>query len=317
MAGYSLECRLDLFGRTLACRTSCSVLEEPEYEDVCEGVKAEPYLVRSTSSSVEATLSAYSKGRLQELSCTPASAGDDLDDDEWGPWHSCLPLKDVPTPVGKASAESDDASTEDGDTASWHGAQSEDQTSVAEADDLLSSASADGFGEQLTEEVAARPNSPALSSKASDVSESAGPILTGSWCLSRFEGDMDAIMLDAGYGWTTRKMAKGANYGVGLTSFVVQQDGDRVVIRFSTGLSSHTSELQVGAGEQETVHEDGTPVIAVPRWEGPALIVESRRKDNSAAMQPAKRYLQGEELVVESVSSKGDIVKRFFERTSA
>lgn len=219
----------------------------------------------------------------------------------------------------------DDAcSTEAGETVSWQETNSfEDQPGDHLAEDrddhsscdLSSSARADGFRELGAEEV--RPISP-LSSESSDCVclQEIRPVFSGLWQLVRVEGDMEALMLDAGFSWSVRTMARGANYGVGLSSLTIAQDGDHISISYHSGLASHSSELRVGAGEQETLHEDGTAIIAVPWWDGPALRVECRRKDNSMAMQPAKRYLQDEELVCESTTSRGEVVKRFYARAA-
>jgi hypothetical protein len=214
----------------------------------------------------------------------------------------------------------DDVSTEAGETVSWQETNSfEDRGSLAEVDDhsscdLSSSARADGFREPGAEEV--RPISPISSESSDGLLQESRPVLSGMWQLIRVEGDMEALMSDAGFSWTTRAMARGANYGVGLSSLTIAQDGDHVSISYHSGLASHSSELRVGAGEQETLHEDGTSIIAVPWWDGPALRVECRRKDNSMAMQPAKRYLQDEELVCDSTTSRGEVVKRFYARAA-
>jgi hypothetical protein len=129
------------------------------------------------------------------------------------------------------------------------------------------------------------------------------------------EGDFEALMADAGVSWTVRKLAKGAGYGAGMVRHDIRLEGDRLAIVFKTR-PGKIDELAVrlGVADQGTLNEDGTPIRVFPRWEGDALCMSGTQEDTGATMQSTRRYLVGEELVCESMTSTGLVVKRFFTR---
>lgn len=142
------------------------------------------------------------------------------------------------------------------------------------------------------------------------------PDLSGKWLFVRHEGDFDDLMLDAGVGWPLRKTAQAVGYGAGIIRCDIAQNGDRVELGFPHGsaLGGHTMRLDVGSGEQAALAEDGQRVVATPRWEGLALVIEARLERSGASIQPVRRFLRGDELVAESTTSKGAKVRRFFRR---
>lgn len=139
--------------------------------------------------------------------------------------------------------------------------------------------------------------------------------MSGQWVLSRVEGDFEALMIDAGVSWAVRKMAKSMNYGAGLVTHNIEQDGNSLVIEVNNGPGQATStmRLAVGGGCQSTDNEDGAPIVVDPRWEGRCLLIVGRAADGSA-VRPLKRFVSGEEMVCESTTSSGDVVRRYFAR---
>jgi len=139
--------------------------------------------------------------------------------------------------------------------------------------------------------------------------------MSGHWVLSRVEGDFEALMIDAGVGWALRKMAKSMNYGAGIVTHDIEQEGNSLVIEFNNGPGQVTStmRLAVGGGGQSTANEDGAPIVVDPRWEGQCLVITGRAADGSA-MRPGKRFVSGQEMVCESTTSSGDVVRRYFAR---
>jgi len=147
-------------------------------------------------------------------------------------------------------------------------------------------------------------------------SPSAPPVdLSGRWVLSRVEGDFEALMIDVGVSWAMRKMAKSMNYGAGLVTHSIEQEGNSLVIEFKNGPGQATSamRLAVGGGNQSTANEDGAPIVVEPRWEGRCLVVAGLAADGSA-VRPSKRFVTGQEMVCESTTSSGDVVRRYFAR---
>jgi len=145
---------------------------------------------------------------------------------------------------------------------------------------------------------------------------SAPPVdVSGRWVLNRVEGDFDGLMADAGVSWATRRLAKSFNYGAGLVSQTIEQEGDSVVIVFQNGpgQAAHTMRLSVGGGRQSTDNEDGTRVAIEPVWQDKSLLIPGQNADGST-MQTTRRFLSGQEMVCESLTSKGCVVRRYFAR---
>mmetsp|Transcript_91524 Transcript_91524/g.259146 ORF Transcript_91524/g.259146 Transcript_91524/m.259146 type:complete len:299 (-) Transcript_91524:174-1070(-) len=135
---------------------------------------------------------------------------------------------------------------------------------------------------------------------------------SGRWLLSHMEGDMEAIMLDAGVAWSMRKMARAANFGVGLVTQVIEQAGDDLSIEFQNGPMVHQMKLNLGIAEQKTCHEDGTPVVLRPAWDGSVLLLQGKRVADGTPIQPTRRYMAGQDMAVETTSSAGVVVTRFY-----
>lgn len=140
------------------------------------------------------------------------------------------------------------------------------------------------------------------------------PDFTGTWVFRHHEGDFEAMMMDAGTHWTIRKMARAANFGAGMVTQVVQHSGDDLVVEFRAGTSTHVMKVRIGDGEQETVAEDGDAVRVRAFWEegNGVLVVEGVKAKDGSAIQRTRRYMVGEEMVHETETSKGEIIKRFY-----
>eukprot|EP00929_Paragymnodinium_shiwhaense_P101505 TRINITY_DN6464_c0_g1_i1.p1 TRINITY_DN6464_c0_g1~~TRINITY_DN6464_c0_g1_i1.p1 ORF type:complete len:329 (-),score=75.06 TRINITY_DN6464_c0_g1_i1:567-1445(-) len=137
--------------------------------------------------------------------------------------------------------------------------------------------------------------------------------LSGDWVLDRTEGPMEDLMADAGVSWAVRRMARGANFGVGIVGQKIVQKGDAISIEFKTFQTCRTA-FRAGAGEYDAVGEDGLPIVVNGRWEGSSLLVEGVFKDGGAPLQKSRRYLEGDEMVHEAFALAGFSAKRIFRR---
>lgn len=170
-------------------------------------------------------------------------------------------------------------------------------------------------GASLSETPSLAGDEPADGSEGAS-SSSAPPVdMSGQWVLSRVEGDFEALMIDAGVSWALRKMAKSMNYGAGLVTHSIEQEGNSLVIECNNGpgQATGTMRLAVGGGSQSTANEDGAPIVVEPRWDGRCLVVAGRAADGSA-LRPLKRFVSGQEMVCESATSSGDVARRYFAR---
>lgn len=143
------------------------------------------------------------------------------------------------------------------------------------------------------------------------------PDFTGKWSFTRTDATKEAweaLMVDAGVAWTTRKMAHGANYGIGLATHDIEQNGDKLIIKVSNGFTTTTVDIVVDGSEQETWAEDGNKIFMTPTWEGGVLKTVGRVKSSGKAIQPGIRYLNGKEMVITATASTGEKVSRFFEK---
>lgn len=160
-----------------------------------------------------------------------------------------------------------------------------------------------------------------LDSRAADAASSldgntsSPPNLQGQWLLSRIEGDFEELMIDQGFSWSYRAMVRGVNYGIGMVTHNIRQNGNAVSVCYENGPTArHSMSIHVGAGEQATVSEDGRPIVVAPMWEGSSLCLAGRDR-NGVAEQPSRRFLVGRELVCESTTSHGAVARRVFVRT--
>jgi len=137
------------------------------------------------------------------------------------------------------------------------------------------------------------------------------PDFSGRWVLSSIEGDFDAFLADIGTKWMLRKMARSVGYGVGRSVQDISLDGDEFIVVSEGGPTITKLVLHIGGGEEQSIGLDGDPIMVCARWEGQALCMESKRMDGSR-LPPTRRYLDGEEMVVENSTSSGLMVRRLF-----
>jgi hypothetical protein len=158
------------------------------------------------------------------------------------------------------------------------------------------------------------PSENSLTSCDSYEKRSEFPDLSGKWKFSKIEGKFEAMMIDAGVSWATRKMAKSANYGIGLGTQAIEQNGNDLTINVHNGFLGTTMRLNVDGKEQECIGEDGARVLVVPSWERRTLRVEGKTKQGNRKIQLTRRYLCGDQMVIETTTSKGEKVLRYFSR---
>lgn len=101
------------------------------------------------------------------------------------------------------------------------------------------------------------------------------------------------------------------NYGVGKTFQDILQNGDDFVISYVSPMKSTTMKFRAGMGYQETVGVDGLPALVKAHWDGEDLSMQSK-KPEGRTFAPARRYMQGNEMVIEVPISTGGTHKRFF-----
>lgn len=137
---------------------------------------------------------------------------------------------------------------------------------------------------------------------------------SGSWRCEKVAGNMEAFLIDMGLGDMLRKAAATANYGAGVQVQNIIQLGDFFEVE-NILRTPVTMQFRVGEGEQRTVDQVGKPIVVDPRWEGPALIVASRR-ESGEPVADSKRYYDGNSMVIQFTSPQGTVVERIFARTS-
>lgn len=133
------------------------------------------------------------------------------------------------------------------------------------------------------------------------------PSLSGTWLMSRYEGDLDGVLYDAGVTWSQRQLAKAFDYGVGALVQVIKHVDEDISIDFQAGtLWRALMQLRIGAGKQEAVEESGDAAHLSADWQGACLVLEGSRTGTSVW------YLDGSEMVVETTSETGLVARRFY-----
>lgn len=140
------------------------------------------------------------------------------------------------------------------------------------------------------------------------------PDFSGRWLFHRYEGDFEAMLVEGGVPWATRKLAKAANFGVGIMAQVIRHEDDGLSVDYLAGPTSIKQRFRIGAGEQETVDETGARIILTPTWEGQSLLVESSHPKTKKNVLPSSRYLLGDEMVIETRLQNGSLVMRYYRR---
>lgn len=139
------------------------------------------------------------------------------------------------------------------------------------------------------------------------------PDLSGRWVLDRIDGDIDALLVDAGVSWAMRRMAQSYKYGVGRLIQDIEQDGDEFKIVNEGGTKVSSMTFRAGAPEQEIIGHDGVPMMASFRWDEGALRMTARKLDGSRLPSSA-RFIENSQMVSETTTSKGGVVRRYHKR---
>lgn len=150
------------------------------------------------------------------------------------------------------------------------------------------------------------------------------PNFAGKWCVSRIDGEYGRFMADTGA--SPRPGSESFDYGMGMRIQTITHEGDDITIR-NEG-SNRAMSFRVGAGPMKTVGLDGEHVITCARWEDDVIVMEfrrdpardlerdpSRETHRSACRPPLKtfrRYLRGEQMVVQVNVSEDRTARRFF-----
>lgn len=147
-----------------------------------------------------------------------------------------------------------------------------------------------------------------------DAQSSELPDFSGRWVFRRHEGDFDAMMIDAGTAWATRRLAKAMGYGAGLVVQVIEHSGEILTINFRAGTSSYMQRLHIGEldGQQSSFTEDGDRACFRCLRDGNSLSIDGYRLKDGSKLQSNRRYMLGDEMVQETLTSSGQIVKRFY-----
>eukprot|EP00928_Gymnodinium_smaydae_P078578 TRINITY_DN62701_c0_g1_i1.p1 TRINITY_DN62701_c0_g1~~TRINITY_DN62701_c0_g1_i1.p1 ORF type:complete len:414 (+),score=51.64 TRINITY_DN62701_c0_g1_i1:81-1322(+) len=139
------------------------------------------------------------------------------------------------------------------------------------------------------------------------------PDFEGRWLLDRIEGDFEAFLADIGVGWTLRKMAKGFGYGVGKQLQDISLDGDDFTLITEGGPRIISMTAPIGGEEALSTGLDGEPNYVTLSWEGSRLRTDSRNK-KGVSSPPTFRFFEGDLMVVETATSAGMVVKRYFRK---
>ncbi|CAE7899898.1 unnamed protein product, partial [Symbiodinium microadriaticum] len=110
-----------------------------------------------------------------------------------------------------------------------------------------------------------------------------------------------------------RTFASSFNYGVGVTSTLIEHKGSQLKITMKTPKGTSTSTIHINGTEQGSVDPmEDRPLRVLPQWEGKVLVVSSRRADSAESLPTNRRFLQGVQMIVESTTQSGLVTRRIF-----
>merc|ERR1712183_1068106 len=114
-------------------------------------------------------------------------------------------------------------------------------------------------------------------------------------------------------GWAMRKAAKAAGFGVGKGKQIIVQDGDKMEVENHTH-KVVTSVFTVDGGEHRVETADGEAIL-VANWDSPEQVMMCTFRKADGAQQPSnKRYMVGDQMILELISPKGLVCKRTFSK---
>lgn len=141
--------------------------------------------------------------------------------------------------------------------------------------------------------------------------------LSGSWKLTRIDGDMDAFLKEVGVNWMMRSAAKAMNFGIGKMTNDIQMTEDSIEIINWTPKGNHKSFLKLDGTEQRNTDPmNGTGTVAQAQWVDSldAISIESRCEVTGKEMPVGRRYLKDGEMHVEQRTKSGLVATRVFTR---
>lgn len=143
----------------------------------------------------------------------------------------------------------------------------------------------------------------------------ARPTFTGSWIVSRIEGDWDAFLVEMNVGFMKRKAIRLIGYGVGKLQEEILQYGDAsIVITSRSPMSTVRNELRIDGTQQDAQDPEGAPVEMTVSWEDDKLCSRGCHKNPRTPLPTVYRSISGDVMCTEMQSPAGCSVKRFFSR---
>mmetsp|Transcript_52875 Transcript_52875/g.104329 ORF Transcript_52875/g.104329 Transcript_52875/m.104329 type:complete len:277 (-) Transcript_52875:45-875(-) len=135
----------------------------------------------------------------------------------------------------------------------------------------------------------------------------------GDWLCSAVEGDVEAFMTALDLGWATRSAAYLINYGVGVASRRICQNGDAMELQVSTGPAEFVQRFTVGSGRQVTEGPDGKSLV-FPVWEAPSVLRFDQCGVDGSTPVVVRQYYSGEDLVVHMTAAGAACTAWIFQR---
>ena len=133
---------------------------------------------------------------------------------------------------------------------------------------------------------------------------------TGSWVLTSVEGDNDAFMTAFGFGWLKRSAAKAAGYGVGKIKAECWHRGKLEFTNDTKGPQGPRTVVFKMDGSEIPGEPEGRKVINKSVWEGQTIATTQTHVD-SGMVVIIKRYMRGENMIVEMVTGEIKVVRIF------
>lgn len=132
------------------------------------------------------------------------------------------------------------------------------------------------------------------------------PDFSGSWLCHAVHGDdIDALMVALQHDWVRRTAAACINYGVNISTRLIEQHGNKLVITVTPGPGmSFIQSFEIDGGEQHTDGPDGT-VVLIPRWQHDFVLSVMQSPLDGSPPTLWHQYFHGEDLVVKIIASSG------------
>mmetsp|Transcript_1751 Transcript_1751/g.3256 ORF Transcript_1751/g.3256 Transcript_1751/m.3256 type:complete len:256 (-) Transcript_1751:66-833(-) len=141
------------------------------------------------------------------------------------------------------------------------------------------------------------------------------PDFSGDWLMTAYEGDAEKFMLDLGFGWALRKLAKSLGMGVNKTKSEIKHDLVKNTLSYkNTDAQNKVSSIFIevnGTEQKNTV--DGNDQFIKPVWSEDGQSIEATGRDQKGPTPSSKRYLVSPtEMRVKLTTSKGTIFEQIF-----